>query len=204
MGNDFQIREYPTIGIIAPFSNKIFAFFDLERTKINFINWIEKQIEEYNEKNQGLNENLSDMHDGIEQPDNEDNHHEHIEEEEEIDDEKAVQYEFVIEDRSAEFSNKWKGEFEALRIEIEELRKYVKEQTQEILLLTSNIKSILKDQTLTNIQHFENLEKQAGELDFNIKNRNKIESTQTRFNVTHMIVFLSLGALVGIGIGVIS
>lgn len=197
MGKDYRIAEYPTIAIIPPFSGEIIAFFNGERTKIKFINWIDQQIEEYSKNTADRKLNTIEPNEVVD--------HEH---EEDIEDDtfetNEVQYEFVINDQSAEFSKKWKSEFQNVRIELEELRSYLKEQTQELMLLTSSIKSILKDQTLTNMQHFETLEKQAVELDSNIVNRNKIESTQTRFNVTHMVVFIALGTLIGLGIGVVS
>ena len=40
------------------------------------------------------------------------------------------------------------------------------------------------------------------DIDANIVNRNKIDNTQSRFNLTHMIIFVTLGGIMGFAGGI--
>ena len=45
---------------------------------------------------------------------------------------------------------------------------------------------------------YEKIDKNLEEINSNVVNRNKIESTQSRFNITHMFIFISIGLIIGI------
>jgi thioredoxin-like negative regulator of GroEL len=111
-----------------------------------------------------------------------------------------MKFEMIIEDVSSHNSEKWRGEFQNLQILLESLQKSQSSDLQDLLLSLSSLKSSHSDQVLQLFLQIDALQKRLESLDTNIINRNRIESTQTRFNPMHMLIFTTIGCILGFGL----
>lgn len=195
--NRFRIFGFPTIIFVPAYSQDVKSIHDGMRTKANFIDWIENQLKELNDmefdRREPELEHLNhEENEGNEEDPSENDGHE----------EEFAKFELVIEDVSSHTSEKWRGEFNALNIKVDELIKTQQECTQDVLIEVNKLKQTLNDQIL---QLLKKVEMNAGKIDdvgTSVVNRNNIENTQSRFNPTHMVIFLTLGGIVGFALSV--
>jgi hypothetical protein len=212
--NKYQIYAFPSIIFIPAHSQDMKSMFQGPRTKANFVDWIENQIKElkehhFDERKKEQKEshgNYEVIHDIVEEAQGEngkegdgDEHEEHEEEEQ---NEKYAKFEMVIEDVSSHASEKWRGEFNALSIKLDELTKAEQENTQELLIALSGLKQGFAEQSLQLLKKIESNSAKIDEVLANVVNRNNIENTQSRFNPTHMVIFVVLGVIIGFALSV--
>lgn len=214
----YQIFAFPTIAFIPAHSESIKSYFNAPRFKHNFIQWIEDEIKSLKEPDFDINiqqfhepsefqdlptENLNQQQPHKSDPEYHESHanQDTIEDDytEEYDDqtEEFMQFEMVIEDVSSHTSEKWRGEFNNIQIELSELKKSSQGDLQELLLALHGVKSTVSDQILQLLTKIDQQQQKLIEIDNNVINRNKIDTTQSRFNITHMFIFITLGGIFG-------
>ncbi|OMJ77577.1 hypothetical protein SteCoe_22825 [Stentor coeruleus] len=213
----YQIFAYPTIAFIPSNSESIKSYFNAPRFKHNFIQWIEDEIKSLKDPDFDINPQQFDESEFQDQPPEDFSHQQprstdpeyyesHKSQEpqednssEEYDNqtEEFMHFEMVIEDVSSHTSEKWRGEFNSIQIELSELKKNSQDDHQEILLTLHSFKSTISDQILQLLTKIDQQQQKLIEIDNNVINRNKIDTTQSRFNITHMFIFLTLGGIFG-------
>lgn len=198
--NKFRIFGFPTIIFVPAYSTDLKSIHEGTRTKAVFIEWVEHQLKELNEnkfdRREPENEHMG--HEVV----NEENDEENNEEEDDGHEEEYAKFEMVIEDVSSHTSEKWRGEFNALNIKIDELIKAQQESAQDLLLEINQVKQTVSEQILQLLKRVEVSTAKIEEVGASVVNRNNIENTQSRFNPTHMIIFLTLGVILGFALSV--
>jgi thiol-disulfide isomerase/thioredoxin len=194
----YNIYGYPTIIFIPAFSLEAKSTFNKARLKFEFIEWIEEQaknnvIENLVDENQA--KDPLEVLEVLEHEDKE--NHDHPDRENEL-----MQFEMLIEDVSSHNSDKWRGEFNNLSIQVEDIKKIIEIDHGEIIFAVQALKSGVNEQILTLLKKIEDNQTKLDEIMTNVINRNNIENTQSRFNFTHMVVFVTLGAILGFGFSV--
>ena len=105
------------------------------------------------------------------------------------------QYEIVIED-----SDKAEN-FDKLYGKLDEIKDLFSE---DYFTKFEDLKALTKESFRENKAKYDTLKNMVDTLEFNIINRNKSESAHTRFNLSHMLVFTVLGAVIGISLGLVA
>ena len=77
------------------------------------------------------------------------------------------------------------------------------QESTELAKELRQIKSVLNEEVLNNLQRTQSLESKLDNLNSDINHRNKVESAQVRLNPTHALVFALLGFGVGCGAGML-
>ena len=171
-------------------------FDDLEKEELER----EKERMEKGSKHEGhdiIDEVVEEVKDGEKEEQDEDD--EDYDEEEH---DKYAKFEMVIEDVSSHASEKWRGEFTAISIKLDEIIKYQQESSQDLLVALSSVKQGFSDQMLQILKKVESNSAKIDEVMAGVINRNNVESTQSRFNPIHMVIFLVLGVIIGFAFSV--
>jgi hypothetical protein len=129
--------------------------------------------------------------------------HEEIEEEEEEEEEYEIMYEVVVNEDAADFLAKWRTELNILNDLVKELHEDLASSITDLENNLQDIRVIQKEEKLRNLERDERLEEKIEALDLHVLQRNRIESTQTRLNLTHLFIFSSLGFIVGCAVSII-
>jgi thiol-disulfide isomerase/thioredoxin len=69
--------------------------------------------------------------------------------------------------------------------------------------LLKELKALQREENLRASERFDKLEARLEELHLDVKQRNRLESAQTRLNMTHMLLFLGIGGLVGAAVSML-
>lgn len=196
----YGVHAYPTIIFIPANSQHKLGTFDAPRVKFKFIDWIENNLKLPDDPHEAEKDPHSELEILELEEENQENHEEEHENEDR--NEEFLQFEMLIEDVASHNSDKWRGEFNALQIQLEELRKLEESDNQEVILALYNVKTGFNEQMLKIFAMIEGLNAKLEGIDGNIKNRNQIESTQSRFNLTHSAIFATLGGIFGFVCGI--
>ena len=123
--------------------------------------------------------------------------------EEEEEEEYEIMYEVVVNEDAADFLAKWRTELNILSELVQELHEDLASSITDLENNMQDIRVIQKEEKLRNLERDERLEEKIEALDLHVLQRNRIESTQTRLNLTHLLIFSSLGFVVGCAVSII-
>lgn len=118
-------------------------------------------------------------------------------------DEYEILYEVTVNEDASDFLAKWRGELSILNGLVTELHEDLASSITDIENGIHEMKALQKEEKLRDLEHFERIEEKIEGLDLHILQRNRVESTQTRLNLTHLFIFSSLGFVVGCAISII-
>lgn len=111
-------------------------------------------------------------------------------EEEEIE----VEYEIVYRDSAAAIKDELNSTSHHI---ITSFQSFTERQNVILSNLLNEVKSLYREEILRAAERYDRLEARIEELHLDVKQRNRLESAQTRLNVTHMVLFLVIGAVGG-------
>lgn len=131
------------------------------------------------------------------------NHEEIEEEQSEEEEEYEIMYEVVVNEDAADFLAKWRTELNILSDLVKELHEDLASSITDLENNLQDIRVIQREEKLRNLERDERLEEKIEALDLHVLQRNRIESTQTRLNLTHLFIFSSLGFVVGCAVSII-
>jgi hypothetical protein len=94
-------------------------------------------------------------------------------------------------------------QFKLLKAEIDEVEEIVGEVAEQMQEELDVILATLKEEGLKDIERYDKLAEKMDIIEFSIKNRNRIEDTQSRFNFSHLAIFISFGGFLGSAISIV-
>lgn len=128
------------------------------------------------------------------------------EEEESTDSEEEeteVEYEIVYRDSAAAIKDELNVTYHRLISALEAAKTDSASLLVSLTEAVKELKSVQRDDRMRDAERFEKLEARLEELHLDIKQRNRLESAQTRLNFTHMVLFLAIGGVVGAALAVL-
>ena len=205
--HSFRITAYPTLCIFKPKETKISNYFQANKTKTEFIKWIDRNLPHKDPTPKKAEPKTADDFDKVEGVNpaanivSEDTQTGSVPQAprvklvEEQKDEEEEMGECVPQD-AGEFFNLIKMEIQAVELTIQETTEQVQEELDEIL-------AVMKEEAIGDVRQYDRLMEKLEIIEFSVKNRNRVEDTQTRFNFSHLAIFVIFGCILGCAVSIV-
>lgn len=108
-----------------------------------------------------------------------------------------VEYEIVYRDSAAAIKDELNETYHRLLSSFQALPLATDSSLLPLHDLLKDLKALHREENLRAAERFDKMEARLEELHLDVKQRNRLESAQTRLNMSHMLLFLGIGALVG-------
>jgi len=108
-----------------------------------------------------------------------------------------IEYEIVYRDSAAAIKDELNETYHRLLSSFQALPLATDSSLVPLHDLLKDLKALQREENLRAVERFDKVEARLEELHLDVKQRNRLESAQTRLNMTHMLLFLGIGGLVG-------